>query len=206
MTRPAARTTLGTRFPQWVTPTALAVSWTPLLAATISLAVMVGATSAVAPQAAADVTVLGCGTMVAAVALALDDAARALVQPLPVSARCRLLHRLALLLPVAAIASWLLVIAGRRAFDAVLPPLPPLAAPFALLSAAISIEVWWSRCRPDHEAAAGAATAICWPVAGILLPPELVPASIANGWAIHPWPILAATIPLIVVGTGGITS
>lgn len=204
--RKATLTATRNRLPHWVAPTWRAVSWTPLAAATVSLAAVAGVARFGTTQVPAELVVVACGAIVAAIAFALDDAAHTVVQPLPASARRRLAHRLALLVPVAASAGGLLVVVGRLVFDDAPPPLPPLAAPVALLGVVVATKVWWSRRRPDHAAEAGAAVAIGWPVAGTLLPPGLVPEAITNAWIIHPWPVLAVAIPLIVIGAGGMTS
>jgi hypothetical protein len=197
---------MGERLPNWVAPTRRAVPWTPLAAATVSLVVVACVARVGTARAPLELLNLACGAFVAAIAFALDDTAHALVQPLPVSARSRLAHRMVLLLPVSAIAGGFLLIVGRLVFDEVPSQRPPFAAPAALLGAAIAMRVWWSRRRPDHAAEAGAAVAIGWPAFRAVVPADLFPDWMTSAWIIHPWPVLGVAITLIVIGTGGITS
>ncbi len=195
-----------TGWPPWIAPTCRAMPWVPLVAVTVGLVVASGVVSAATDRLPFELVVVACGAVVAAIVCALDDTAYTLIQPVPVSARRRLAHRLVLLVPVSVAVGGLLVAVGRLAFDEVPTPIPSLAAPAALLGAAIAAKVWCSRRRPDRAAEAGAAVAIGWSIAGAVLPPGRVAQTIGDAWLVHPWLVLAVAVALIAVGTGGVTS
>lgn len=195
-----------TGWPPWIAPTCRAMPWAPLAAVTVGLVVASFVVSAVTDQLPFELVVVACGAVIAAIALALDDTAYALTQPVPASVRRRLAHRLVLLVPASVAVGGLLVAVCRLGFDEAPAPLPSMAAPAALLGAAIAANVWCSRRRPDRAAEAGAAVAIGWSIAVAVLPTWRVAQTIGDAWLVHPWLVLAAAVALIAVGTGGVTS
>lgn len=147
-----------------------------------------------------------CGALAAAASMALDDPAHALLQPMPVTARARLAHRLALLAPVTAAAATLLILAARLFFDGRISKVPSAASLAALVTSAVAATAWLTRRFPEHAAEGGATAAFGWSIAGVIVPDSLVPETVALAWLQHPWSVLAIGLTLIVIATGARTS
>ena len=158
------------------------------------------------PRGPTELGVMTCGALAAAASMALDDPAHALLQPMPVTARARLAHRLALLAPVTAAAATLLILAARLFFDGRISKVPSAASLAALVTSAVAATAWLTRRFPEHAAEGGATAAFGWSIAGVIVPDSLVPETVALAWLQHPWSVLAIGLTLIVIATGARTS
>jgi hypothetical protein len=130
------------------------------------------------------------GTSAAAVALGLDDAADALLGPVPVGRRRRLFVRVALVLPVALGATMLGAgLAGGASMRAGIAPL------LALTATALAAVVACRRTRPEVAPTVGAVVALGWSMSPALLPDGVWPNGtlheLAILWDRHPWLVLA---------------
>jgi hypothetical protein len=173
---------------QALAPTARALAWTPLLAATgvlLALASLLRALDAPSPV----VVSLGVGVMAAAVVDALRDPAAALLAAVPVSLAVRRALRLGLAAAVA-VPLWLLV-------GWVLPGRGLALAPLlALVAAGVAVATW----LPDGRAVRLAAgVPLLWVVLSEVLAgfdgPVLTAARL---WSDHPV-VVAGTASLVVL-------
>ena len=148
---------------------------------------------------------LACGPLAAAATLAIADRARALLQPVPTSARIRLARRVAIVVPVIALAVAALLGADRIVYShsAITPTVPPLVA---LITAAVAVHAALSRRFSEHSSEAAATFAALWPVSAAMIPARVVPETITMAWLIHPWPVIAAGIAVTFWATSGVSA
>ncbi len=173
-----------------VIPTARAVSWTPLVAATaglLALALIVRSQQAVSPE----ILSLGVGATAAAIVYALRDPAAALLAAVPVSNLGRGLLRLGLAAAVA-LPLWLLV-------TAVLPGArTEVASLAALVAAGLAISSWLPEGR-GVTLAAGAP--LLWVAAGELFSDLDGPVhTVLRAWSSHPIPVAVIGLLLFMLG------
>ena len=182
-------------------PTFRASPLRPLVVVTaglILMAIVASWRSARAP----DLFGIGAGALAAAVALGLDDEAHTMLRSSPTNALTRLGHRLAILVPALFAATVILLVADRVLFTERSSLLPP-AAFVALVATGITVEVWWSRHRPDTAAEGAATFVMAWVLAASLVPDVWIVERVARAWELDaPW-VLVVSIVLVVCGTIG---
>lgn len=189
-------------FRQSVRPTILATPLRPLLTATTALLVVMVITSRSIEQAPGAMIVAAVGAIAGSVILGLDDEANSTLRSSPTVALVRLVHRLAILVPVLLVAVAALVVADRLLY-ARASPLPSPTAFVALVTAGVAVQVLWSRHRPDASAESAAVAIVTWALAGTLVPNVAPLPTIADAWLTRaPW-VLGVSIVLIAAGTAG---
>ena len=181
--------------PPWVRPTARLVPWLAVVGPVAGVTLLVRLLRAVELTAPPEVGIAALAGLAAAVALALDDTAHELTAALPVDRRRRVVHRLALVVPVA-VGGWAL------AAPVVVPDVARAEAVGLLVSmtsVAVAVAVLVGRARPDVAATYGAATPFAF-VAVDLLSARGTGRSVLDLWAEHPWPVALAAVAAGAVG------
>ena len=177
--------------PVWLWPTIRLAPWWSLLAAT-GAGVTVGRLVALSGGSPATPgAVLVTGALAATVAATLDDRCHALLAAVPTRPSRRLLHRLAVVVPAAAL-GW--SIAARST-----APAPGLAAWAALAAAGVAVGACTGHRRPELAAAAGGAAAVGWPVLPLVGLSSLGP--LADGWVEHPVVVLGLALAVTAATT-----
>ncbi|TFH16991.1 MAG: hypothetical protein E4H05_06630 [Acidimicrobiales bacterium] len=142
------------------------------------------------------------GALAAGVALGLDDEGFRFIRMVPTTALTRLGLRLAVLIPALIAATAVVLVVGGLLFDASVRA-PSLGAAAALVAAAVAIEVWWSRHRPETAAEGSAAAVVAWSVSASILPDVAVLQAGANAWHTHALGVLGLSVVAAVVGSRG---
>ncbi len=154
-------------------------------------------------QEAPDVLVMAApGALAAGVALGLDDEAFRLVGPVPTTAIARLGLRLSVLIPALLASVVGLLIAHELLFARTLRA-PSAGAVSALVAAAIAVEVWWSRFRPEGAAEAAAVVVVTWSLSAFVLPPVDAIQAGADAWNRYPLVVLGVSVVAAVIGSLG---
>ena len=182
------------RVPAWAAPTVRATPLTPLVAAT-AVFLVVGALVELSGEPAGRLLALAAAGAAAALVAGLHDPAAALLEAVPTSASSRRAHRLALLVPLAAVL-WLGLLGAAHLADDWTSgwPLGPVSA---LAAVGIAVAVW---APAGSQAAWGAAAPMAW----FALAHVVTPSGSAEGalalWQTHPWTVTAAAVAAITLG------
>ena len=142
------------------------------------------------------------GVLAAGVALGLDDEGFRFVRVVPTTALARLGLRLAVLIPALIAATVSLLVAGGLLFDSKAEA-PSLGALSALVAAAIAVEVWWSRHRPETAAEGAGAVVVAWSLSSSILPDVAALQAGANAWHTHALAVFGLSVVAAVVGSCG---
>lgn len=170
-------------------PAARAVTWAPVIVADGAL-VLVAALTRRAPEDGT-MPALACATTAAACVFALHDRGEVLLAAVPTGPMRRRLHRLSIVVAVAAPA-WLLmraVMPGIRGVG-VLPVL-------ALMTAGVAAAVW----APSPAVGGAPALPLLWVTADSVVSGSLGPAGDVLGWwRAEPWIVLVSALLAILAG------
>lgn len=180
----------------FVVNTARALRWGPPaivvgVGVVSGAALRLGGTGAMPSMAA-----LMAGAMAATVALSLDDPAHALLAAVPIGPRRQAVLRVAISGPVA-LAGWLLFQAADPRDTAAAGGLG-VPALLALIGAGVATAMLVRPRRPDAAAAAGAAVALGWALAPVVLGRGML-YDVTTAWARYPWAVLAGAAVVITV-------
>ncbi len=141
------------------------------------------------------------GALAAGVALGLDDEGFRFIRPVPTTALARLGLRLAVLIPVLIAAIALLLVTDGLLFDS--PVDASSASVAALVAAAVAVDVWWSRHRPETAAEGAAAVVVGWSLSASVLPDVAVLQAGANWWHTHSFAVLGLSVVAAALGLRG---
>ena len=174
----------------------------PLAAVTAGLVAVSVVASWRLPEIPDVVAMAAPGALAAGVALGLDDEGFRFIRVVPTTALARLGLRVAVLIPVLIAATAVLLVVGGLLFDSPVDA-PSLGAFSALVAAAVAVEVWWSRHRPETAAEGAAAVVVAWSVSSSILPDVAVLQAGANSWHTHAGALLGLSVAAAVVGSRG---
>ena len=187
----------------WVWPTAQTMRWSPLAAAVGAL-VCVGALARAAGHDTYEaLPTLGVGALAGAATFAVNDAARGLVHAVATPARTRLVRRLAILVPVCGVVTVTLLLLGSASFRWTEPALRLGGGFAALLSLGVSTHCLALRRWPHHASDVAVAVACTWPIAALLFPTEVFPASLAMAWFDHPGTVSVVGVVVTIFACRG---
>jgi hypothetical protein len=185
--------------PVWLRPTRRAIDWTPLAlitAALLTTSIIFGWRMIEVP---AFVQLVGVTGLAAAVAIALEDPARPLLQAVPTRPIVRLTRRVALLAGATTLAVAAIAVCERVVGLSPTAELEHAAALVALAAFGMSV---YAALSPtiDHANEAAAGTILLW-VAAAFLPIALPPDPVRMAWLHHPWIVTAAAAAVTVRAT-----
>lgn len=179
--------------------TVRAMSWVPLaVAATVATAIVVGLGLLARPVPDHSVVLLG-GAFAAAVALSLDDPAHALVAPMPVGPRRRVVLRTGLA-GGAAVAMWLLLSVLERWLGDAPSTSPGIRGVVALAVVGVAVTVVAARWFPDVAAPIGAAVAFGWALGTNIVPDDAL-LGLTTAWIAHSTAVTGLGVVGVFVAT-----
>lgn len=173
----------------WIRPTTRLVRWSSLavpVTATVALSVLLRLAGRDFPVAMVPFVA---AAVAGAAPASLDDTARELMAAVPVTARRRSLHRLAIVVP-SIFAGWLVVAAMFRLQPGWTDTLAPLGALVAIGVAATLVAM---RVRPDAASAVGVGVPLVAAALQWLVEPGSLFGSLSQVWIDHPLPTTAAS-------------
>ena len=174
----------------------------PLAAVTAGLAAVAMVASWRLPNVPDVLVMAAPGALAAGLALGLDDEGFRFIRVMPTTALTRLGLRLSVLIPVLIAATASLLVAGGVLFDAPVDA-PSLGAVSALVAAAVAVEVWWSRPRPETAAEGAAAVVVAWSLSATMLPDVVWLQTGANAWHTHSPAVFGLSVVAAIVGSCG---
>ncbi len=173
----------------WIPPTMRLVRWSSLavpVTATLALCVLLRLAGRDFPVA---VVPFVAAAVAGAAPASLDDTARELLAAVPVTARRRSLHRLAIVVP-SVFAGWLVVVA---ALFRVQPGWTDTLAPLcALVAIGVAATLVAARVRSDAASAVGVGVPLVAATLQRLVEPGALFGSLSQVWIDHPLPTTAA--------------
>jgi len=179
---------IGQATMSWIPPTMRLVRWSSLavpVTATLALCVLLRLAGRDFPVA---VVPFVAAAVAGAAPASLDDTARELLAAVPVTARRRSLHRLAIVVP-SIFAGWLVVAAMFRLQPGWTDTLAPLCALVAIGVAATLVA---ARVRSDAASAVGVGVPLLAAALQWLVEPGALFGSLSQVWIDHPLPTTAA--------------